>query len=306
MADYKNLETDYGGYDCELFVNQDLCQKYECAMCLCVMKNPMDINCNESHNFCKNCIDELSQNYNNTIVCPLCQQNVKLRGMKVNKFVQRLMYNELIVKSCIHKCSLKHIKLGVYVKHLNDGCPNELIPCQYKCNTKIMKKNMLNHKLLCKNRELMELNISNFIKPGYSNFQIAEAIRGALQKPNDGNIVVVVSNENEEWGHVSVSSMIHFKRKLTCNGKKIQIRKVIETELNIDKMEIMNQDIFTSFVKGLIIDGKTSKEIRHILHNIFGGVYLIARNIAIACDYFGDHECKFMIHDYKYACLRVG
>ena len=305
MGDEKKLETENGGYDPELFVNQDLCQKYECGICLCIMKDPMDINCNESHNFCKDCITELSTNYDNTIPCPLCNQNIRLERIKVNKFVQRLMNDQLVVKACEHKCGLKHIKLGVYVKHLMGGCPNELIKCEYNCGLEIPKKNVAKHKSGCKNRILMEFNVSPLIKGHLSNIQIAKSIKTSLEQESYSNIVVLITNSHKKNWSYNFNGERNFKREIRCKGKMIRIRKMTSKMMNDDKFAMIKSDILQSFVKGFIIDGKKLKEIKETFQNIFGGRYLITKNMAVSCDVVGNLECQFKINDNQYSFIRV-
>ena len=112
------IEMAFEGYDTDMFCNDTECQKYVCAVCLCVMRDVYDIGCNEGHNFCKACLSGLQRNeriFDLTVSCPLCKESVPFWKKRPNKFVDRLI-NELIVTECKNKCGKKHVTLGEYKK----------------------------------------------------------------------------------------------------------------------------------------------------------------------------------------------
>ena len=309
---------DVCGYDEGLFVNQHNCKRYECGICLCVIHIPMDIHCTESHHFCQQCILKLPKNYNNTVTCPICRQRVPFKRIKINKFVQRLMNDELIIKACKYNCGMNHIKLGKYIQHLKHGCPNEYIQCKYKCNNNIMRKDIIKHEQVCPLKEFFEKDLSPFIVANKTNMEIAQNIKKSYENIYGKNIIVFVSDINTETDPNYIYYLMYtkpFQRQVTnLKSKNIDIYKIKCSMINTDKPpkpKIMKNDYFSSFVKGLVMDKYINNEnnlslIRKILTDVFGGAYLIAKNYnGIACDCFDDHHCKFTINNDEYQSIKI-
>ena len=165
----KELKQD--GYDPELFLNKHEYEKFLCSICLNVMNNPTDIGCNQGHNFCEMCINQLINHSYHHIKCPVCKQgNIKPILKKPNNFIKRLI-NDLIVKECEAKCGVKHIKLSDYIKHFQNECS-------------------LNY--------FKTKDLSPFITDNQSNIEIANNIKQCFEGIFGENTLVMVGDTNDD------------------------------------------------------------------------------------------------------------
>ena len=296
------------GYDADLFTNQNECKKYICGICLGVMRNACDIGCNAGHNFCHDCLTELANNsmsYDQTVSCPLCKQSVPIRYKRPNKFVNRLI-NELSVK-CENKCGKTHIVLGEYDTHLERLCPKKYSLCQYKCGYKGLTKYIDNHEISCRLKEFMSKDISIFVNQYHANFTIASNIKNYFKNIYGENIIVMVGDIGRLGGYVA-TYIAPYKRRVQCQGKDILIL-YCTVDSNHTRGKIMDQAVFTSFCKGIIMDNDSDiQKIKAILSDVLDGKYLVTKDAQyeIASSYYCRHYCNVTINNHSYTCLRIG
>lgn len=70
----------------KLFKESDSLDRYSCAKCDSLLKNPVQLGC--GHRVCKNCADELIDNTETTPQCPECEDEISEEdGVKVNKLL---------------------------------------------------------------------------------------------------------------------------------------------------------------------------------------------------------------------------
>ena len=296
------------GYDPDLFINENECEKYICAVCLCVMRNACDIGCNEGHNFCDECLTGLanSMSYDHAVSCPLCKQSVPIRYKRPNKFVNRLI-NELILKECENKCGTTNIKLGEYDTHLERLCPKKYSLCQYNCGFKGLTKYMNDHENGCKLKEFMTKDISTFVDEGKSDFEIASNIKKYFQNIYGPNTVVIVGSSGSIVGY-NITYTQPFRRSVQYQGKDILIYQSL-VKSNDTRGKIMNQAIFTSFCKGIIMDNENDiTKIKKILSDVLKGKYIVMKDAQyeIASNYYCGHCCNVVLNNHRYTCVKIG
>eukprot|EP01084_Bolivina_argentea_P057469 105009_1 len=93
-----NVRQMNHGYEITSFMNQTEANKYLCAICQCVYKEPYNIACDNEHIFCKACLDYYFIPINVFKSCPSCRQQRLLKNdMTSSRFVKRIV-NSLKVK----------------------------------------------------------------------------------------------------------------------------------------------------------------------------------------------------------------
>eukprot|EP01084_Bolivina_argentea_P214620 364352_1 len=125
-------------YDIELFINQAEANKYLCAICQCVYKNPYNIGCENEHIFCKACLDTYFIPNNSAKSCPSCRyQGLLKNNIKPSRFVQRLVNSlnvqcpmQLEQKDNDNKC-IWNGELSDLNQHVNIRCPLGNVSCSH-------------------------------------------------------------------------------------------------------------------------------------------------------------------------------
>ena len=150
-------------YDVDNLIEKGNSEDYICPICLFLLKNP--INCSDadnSHSFCKECIDKYKQQNNNNN-CPTCKQI--FQNKIKNDIIESL--NKFSFNCCFKNegCN-KIISYSEYLNHINNCEYNNEYECQIKkynyktkqfeiCGIKDNKTNIKNHLKSC---ALMEYN----------------------------------------------------------------------------------------------------------------------------------------------------
>ena len=98
-----------------------------CPICLNLLNNPISCSSNEnSHSFCKECIDYYLKNNN---CCPICKCNFEYKiKEKVKKMLVKLLFRCIYYKEGCKKI----ISYAEYLKHINE-CEYKNKNCLYEC-----------------------------------------------------------------------------------------------------------------------------------------------------------------------------
>ena len=139
-----------GGFEC-VFVEESPKQvQTECAICLCVLKDPYLVDCC-GNSFCQSCIKPIVEEKK---PCPLC--NTEFTTCILDKRLQRTLNNMKVY--CSHRdagCTWTG-ELGKLLQHLNNepqssdaeqlsGCLYVLVACSF-CDENIQRQNLEEHK----------------------------------------------------------------------------------------------------------------------------------------------------------------
>ena len=110
-------------YDCDNLVeNNNNVFDLVCPICLNILQNPKSCSLNNnSHSFCKVCIDKHLKKSNN---CPICKSIFKY---KINKEIDKILHNLLFKCNFYKEGCTKIISYSEYLNHLNK--------CEYNNNS---------------------------------------------------------------------------------------------------------------------------------------------------------------------------
>lgn len=126
------------GYDFEFDPPLDV--KYECPICLSILKEPCQTNC--GHRFCRDCIHRWLRESGKR--CPIDNEALSQQNIFPDNFAKREILNSG-VKCPNHKEGCKIVVTLSQLRTHLDECPLSLRPCPYNCASILHQGEMKEH-----------------------------------------------------------------------------------------------------------------------------------------------------------------
>eukprot|EP00741_Cyanophora_paradoxa_P022465 tig00021489_g21691.t1 len=79
------------GWPSEFFVSGAPREMFTCKICLDVLDDPMDANCDEQHVFCRTCLDGWFDARPDGAACPTCNEGLRRDAVRPAKSIRRLV-----------------------------------------------------------------------------------------------------------------------------------------------------------------------------------------------------------------------
>ena len=137
-ANEKSSKSSYGGYSYK-FIDADLPEKYNCAICTFVARDPQQVTCC-SHIYCKSCLLHLKQR-SGSFNCPTCRQHLDGRYFPDGRIDREI--KDLGVYCPNDECqwigTVKNMET-----HITE-CPYQSIECSNGCGENLQRMKMETH-----------------------------------------------------------------------------------------------------------------------------------------------------------------
>ena len=131
--------NEYGGYSYK-FVDADLPEKYNCAICTFVARDPQQVICC-SHIYCSSCLLQHKQKSGSLFNCPSCRQHLDGRYFPDGRIDREI--KDLGVYCPNDECQWKGIIKNIET-HITE-CPYQSIECSNGCGENIHRIKMETH-----------------------------------------------------------------------------------------------------------------------------------------------------------------
>ena len=223
-------------------ISEKALETFTCPICLNLLWDSVD--CKKCGTlFCKNCINDWTQNYNNS--CPNCRNpSFVSSGSKALKNIFLNIYLKCPNKSCEEK-----IEYSEYITHLNNCkykkyyCDND--GCNYE-NTMINRKEMEKHLKICKYRTIkckhcekemkeleyknhLETQCSKIVQCEFCDLKMENWYYNSKHSHNKTDDIKCLKNKVEHYVNKSKDLEKKLKNVIkTENNEKKEINKLIE------------------------------------------------------------------------------
>ena len=131
--------SEYGGYSYK-FVDAGLPEKYNCAICTFVARDPQQVTCC-SHIYCSSCLLKHKQKSGSLFNCPSCRQNLDGRYFPDGRIDREI--KDLGVYCPNDECQWKGIIKDIET-HITE-CPYQSIECSNGCGENLQRMKMETH-----------------------------------------------------------------------------------------------------------------------------------------------------------------
>ena len=129
----------YGGYSYK-FVDDDLPEKYNCAICTFVARDPQQVTCC-SHIYCRSCLLQHKKESGLFFNCPTCRAHLDGRHFPDGRIEREI--KELGVYCPNDECQWKGIIRDIEI-HIT-GCPYQSIKCTNGCGENMQRRKVETH-----------------------------------------------------------------------------------------------------------------------------------------------------------------
>ncbi|XP_011403822.1 PREDICTED: TNF receptor-associated factor 5-like [Amphimedon queenslandica] len=137
------MDNEYGGYSYR-FIDADLPDKYSCAICTFVARDPQQVICC-SHIYCKSCLlkhEQISELSFHSFNCPSCRQDLYGRYFPDGRIEREI--KDLGVYCPNDECQWKGIIKDIET-HITAECPYQSIECSNGCGENLQRMEMETH-----------------------------------------------------------------------------------------------------------------------------------------------------------------
>eukprot|EP00484_Ammonia_sp_Unknown_P030284 CAMPEP_0197033496 /NCGR_PEP_ID=MMETSP1384-20130603/11891_1 /TAXON_ID=29189 /ORGANISM="Ammonia sp." /LENGTH=463 /DNA_ID=CAMNT_0042463309 /DNA_START=23 /DNA_END=1414 /DNA_ORIENTATION=- len=192
LIDSKSLITTSKGWDLRIFRDEHLAQRFLCALCHNVCRDPHELSCSNAHLFCETCINDYSNN-SNTTTCPIDHElNVTHQASRfVTRHIKELYVfcprSKIVCSKLMRNARFNNNQLFCnfegtlqnLVDHVNHQCIFNVIACPF-------------HLIGCPTNQMYRYELQNHINSAQNKhislaLQKIQKLQTSLKQKEDSN-----------------------------------------------------------------------------------------------------------------------